>query len=453
MLTKEIFDKIWTSNPNGGGIGYWRGPEPIILVTMDKTVGWNNYLHAFEELMNPSERFKHQPKYLVLHCRIKTHGTIALSNNHPFFAPIEDGMICGHNGCTCHAGVVAPKDWSDTRTLVESWIPENTSLLTEREGDRKLLQKELGSSKFCGITRNAKLLINFPEHGPDDLKQYGRFSNFGFNYNVTRSSPSRSTGYVGSSFSIFKEDPDQYNRDVARLQSDNGKISWASPSMIARGITYALENNLSFAATLVMFHSILDDFPTCQQLKEAVSKYGDTIQSMSDFHDNPVPATWEELMDQPLYDKSDDLSNAFLDAEGVDEELEEDNETATVADPPAKTQEELELERAGSGEQVGESPPKKRFVTMGHHLIEVPRNGATRAELELFNQKLLEARREIEKEQENRKDGLMAEEEGKSPFPDYEGNEDDEEERILQEHERAVLGYGEQYVGETHERD
>lgn len=373
---------MWITNPHGGGVGFWRGEEPVIYTSMSEEVAWLNYEKALTEIRNP-KRKGHQSKELLLHCRVSTGGDKTLSNCHPFFAPVGNGMIVAHNGSTRHSGVIAPKEWSDTRTLVELWMPKNIkALLTDKDEQDSLLW-EIGEARVAGITQHSRVLFNFPTYCPEPLKVYGDFSNYIFYHrnlpSHERARGNTSTGkYFKNGGGAFTPDPREDEAEWERFEAARGDVHYCPEGTLAKAIVYAITHQLSFAGALLLFKNVMGDYPGVFTLREACAKYEKVLDTIVNFYNDDFPMSWRNVLEMELPGSDDKkLLDTWMKVQGISddkiiEEQKEQNETLQKEienfvlenkttkqstkeeyEEYCKAQEKIELERSRNPQQNG----------------------------------------------------------------------------------------------------
>ncbi len=364
-LEKDMFKRMWSQNPHGAGVGYWRQHEPVILTTMNENTAWENYLKAVIELKEQPGS-KQKPKNLIVHCRVATHGTPKIqSNNHPFFVPAaETPFILGHNGSTKHEGVIRPQDWSDTRTLAESWIPEHAPNLLFRDEHIKKLREQIGDSRVVICTPWTHRFWNFPEQ-MKKYAEYGAFSNFLWAFDKSCSTVKDVTKNFYSGHSdeklmegnwvpYFKEDFIQKDRDFKR-HTNFPLTDYLSDNMAARAMMYAVSRNLSFAATMLMFKDIFRAWPGIQDMKQFTDNFEELLEEIALWYDEPLPLGWKELWDQKWCETDKDLKQEWVDFCGIKHtEAEEADSKETIQEELGQLALENEKANHEEGEWDGE---------------------------------------------------------------------------------------------------
>lgn len=350
-IKKEDFEKIWSKNPHGGGVGYYRGHEPVIYASMLKDQTWSNYERAVDEI-NAYKGGRNRLKGLILHCRVATGGSPkVMSNNHPFFVPAGTGMLLAHNGVTAHHGIVRPEGWSDTRTLATCWIPEFAKEFLTNAVDMSKVEEQIKPSRLCILTQWTHRLLGFP-YQMEEWKQYGMFSNYIWDVKEVKN------GYYSYSppswKKIYDNDPEQHKRDYDRLKRDKD-ARFLSANMAARVFYYAILNNLSLGSTLLLLKKLFGDFPSVNQMKEFTDHFAPTLDAISRFQEDPIPTDWEEIWEQEFYEDKDELLFRWMEENGI--ETEDPN---AWEDPkhPQVSQMDIEMARANEpgvwSEEMGE---------------------------------------------------------------------------------------------------
>jgi hypothetical protein len=111
-ITKEILERCWNNNKDGGGFCYTDGSQ---VFTHKELKSFEKYWEAFQIALNlyPNSAFIH-------HFRISTHGKINETNCHPFH--INKKLAFAHNGIINNSSY--SKDFSDTYMFNEEVLKE-----------------------------------------------------------------------------------------------------------------------------------------------------------------------------------------------------------------------------------------------------------------------------------------------------------------------------------------
>lgn len=353
-ITNDIFNLVWDQNPHGCGVGYFRGGEPVIYTTMDKGIGWKMYENAVKEVMENSKTSPTQPKHLILHCRVATHGTPKIKSNvHPFFVPIAGGMLLGHNGQTDHTGIIRPNEWSDTRTLAELWIPKNAPHLLTDEKQAMELRKQLNGNKtpahdtdgarVAVITQFAARTFNFP-FPKEDYKKYGLFSNYIFDYKSnTKYEPPYNSRKAKKNKKLFLEDKKDSEKELERWTKNNGQFRYLSANIVHRALCYCIKHNMSFAGSMLMFREIFDDFPGHMQIQDFAHSFEKCLETISDWYQEPRNINAIDILKSEFAESEDQLMDLWMEEQGIK------YKEAALNPPPLTEQEKIEEERALQG--------------------------------------------------------------------------------------------------------
>jgi len=146
-LSPEEFNNSWTNNPDGGGFAYFdESNEIAIKKSMNKGEMYDMYYKAIEKYGETSP--------FLVHFRIATHGSVNLSNAHPFRVNANTIMI--HNGMI---PVIMDKKQkrSDTRVFVEEYLPRLPKNWYDDEYLFDIVQEYIGNSKLVFMTNDPKL--------------------------------------------------------------------------------------------------------------------------------------------------------------------------------------------------------------------------------------------------------------------------------------------------------
>ena len=147
-LTRARVKRLWDRNPDGGGFSYVNPDgELVIGKTMHFTPFWKEYREAYKEHGETSD--------FLLHMRIATHGTVDLSNVHPF--QVDDFTVVAHNGVISEATPGKEDTRSDTRVFVEEVLPELPDTWLDNPVLVKMMEKFIGGSKLMFLTSNPNL--------------------------------------------------------------------------------------------------------------------------------------------------------------------------------------------------------------------------------------------------------------------------------------------------------
>lgn len=144
-VTKARAKRLWQVNPDGGGFAYIKDGSIQVFKTMSFRQWWMHYRDAVNE--NPESDF-------VLHMRIATHGTIDITNVHPF--QVDEHTVMAHNGII--KDVPDYKDGrSDTQVFVDEVLPELPEDWLDKPYLVNMVEEWIGWSKLTFLTTNPKL--------------------------------------------------------------------------------------------------------------------------------------------------------------------------------------------------------------------------------------------------------------------------------------------------------
>lgn len=147
-LDDERLRRLWKHNSHGGGIAYI---TPNNEIKVHKSMDLEKYLHTYKSL-----RGKFAKTDFLLHMRIATHGTVDLSNVHPFH--VNEHTVMAHNGII--HGVPTDKERSDTRVFVEDVLPSLPTTWLDDFYIRQMVEKWIGWSKLMFLTVDPALKHN-----------------------------------------------------------------------------------------------------------------------------------------------------------------------------------------------------------------------------------------------------------------------------------------------------
>ena len=190
-LPEEIFDIIWTNNPDGGGILYNNGKETILKKGLMKR----------EEFLKAAKEVNKKGISYIMHTRIATHGSVKPENTHPF---VSRYLGFAHNG-TFNVEPFPDKTDSETFFMAAignkkyKWCEENKFLLDMATNGCRCAIMDLETGKIMHLCE---------EDWKMDKKYKGyRFSNTSY-MQVTRYLYSSKTGtsYMGKSYGSYGRD-------------------------------------------------------------------------------------------------------------------------------------------------------------------------------------------------------------------------------------------------------
>lgn len=147
-ISKEVAQACWKTNPDGGGFAFFNDEGMHI----QKYMTFDEFWPAFEQA-----RSLHRERDFLLHFRIATHGTVDVTNVHPF--PVDDSTVLAHNGII--SSVPDYKDGrSDTRVFIDEVIPELPDRWFANAYVRDMVGSWIGGSKFAILTPNSWHIVN-----------------------------------------------------------------------------------------------------------------------------------------------------------------------------------------------------------------------------------------------------------------------------------------------------
>jgi predicted glutamine amidotransferase len=226
-LSEDTIRNMWDNNDDGAGFMYAdRGKVRVVKGLMKLA----DFMKAYQRVG--------EHRKIVMHFRIRTHGTISAELTHPFW--IRKGSLAMvHNGvisATSHAGI---SDESDTslyaKMLAHRWADPLDALTSEAEIQK--IVTEIGWSKLVFLTgENEHMIINeksgdwvdgcwfsnsshknnYKRFGnwtsyytSSDYKGYGSYGeDSGYVWNGTTSTATSKGSGTGSSGFMFGDDDD-----------------------------------------------------------------------------------------------------------------------------------------------------------------------------------------------------------------------------------------------------
>lgn len=171
-LPEEIFDIIWTNNPDGAGILYNNGKETILEKGIMKK---EDFIKAAKEVNKKGISY-------IMHTRIATHGSVKPENTHPF---ISKKLGFAHNGTF---SVVPFPDMTDSETFFREALGEKSYKWCN---DNKFLLDMATHGCRCAIMdlQTGDIMHLCEEDWKTDIKYQGyKFSNSGYEYHKVATS-------------------------------------------------------------------------------------------------------------------------------------------------------------------------------------------------------------------------------------------------------------------------
>jgi glutamine amidotransferase len=144
-LEKERAERLWKKNPDGGGFAFVGDDGKI---SGFKSMDFDPFWKAFE-----TSRSQFPNRDYILHMRIATHGTVDISNVHPFL--VDEHTIMAHNGII--HGVGDDPLLSDTRVFVRDVLPELPETWLDSLYLTDMVEEWIGWSKLAFLTTNPNL--------------------------------------------------------------------------------------------------------------------------------------------------------------------------------------------------------------------------------------------------------------------------------------------------------
>lgn len=160
-ILKERLHRLWTRNPDGGGIAYI---DRTGILQAEKALHWEEWWEIFSRVNK--EHGKNSE--ILIHMRIATHGSICQENTHPFW--VNETTVMAHNGIITEympkktwdpelkKMVQEGEDLSDTRLFMENVLRELPEDWLDKPGLTELVADFLGkSNKMMFLTSNPSL--------------------------------------------------------------------------------------------------------------------------------------------------------------------------------------------------------------------------------------------------------------------------------------------------------
>ena len=183
-LPEEIFNIIWTNNPDGAGILYHDGKKAVLKKGLMKR----------DEFLKEAKEVNKKGISYIMHTRIATHGSVKPENTHPF---VSKYLGFAHNGTF---NVEPFPDKTDSETFFIGAIGNKKYKWCE---DNKFLLDMATNGCRCAIMdlESGKIMHLCEEDWKLDKKYKGyKFSNTSY-MQITRYSysPTTGTNYYGGS--------------------------------------------------------------------------------------------------------------------------------------------------------------------------------------------------------------------------------------------------------------
>lgn len=144
-LEKQLAQKLWNANPDGGGFSFVDGEE----ITTAKSMNFPAFWSQFE-----SARSANRNAPFLLHFRIATHGAVNLDNVHPF--TVDKHTVLAHNGII-HGVPDYKDDRSDTRVFVDEVLPYLQPTWLDDPTVTHMVEDWIGWSKMLFLTADPEL--------------------------------------------------------------------------------------------------------------------------------------------------------------------------------------------------------------------------------------------------------------------------------------------------------
>lgn len=140
-LTHRDAIALWKTNPDGGGIAYPYKGRIVTRKTMKFAEWWNWYKEI---------RAKHPNVSILGHFRIATHGTVDITNVHPF--QVDENTVMAHNGIIHDCAPERFDTRSDTRVFVEDVLPRLPKQWLDDDYLPMMVDSFIGYSKLMFLT-------------------------------------------------------------------------------------------------------------------------------------------------------------------------------------------------------------------------------------------------------------------------------------------------------------
>ena len=158
-LDKSTLSDMWDTNPDGSGVSFIDETKTIqTYKTMDKDDFIKVTLSVYDKYSVSSP--------ILVHCRIATHGSVCIANNHPF--NVDNHTVMAHNGIIDCVEVPDSSDISDTRMFINTWLRYLRPTWLDDTDMREYIGSIIGWSKLAFITTNQNLRNDYYIINEDD---------------------------------------------------------------------------------------------------------------------------------------------------------------------------------------------------------------------------------------------------------------------------------------------
>lgn len=164
IISDEVFDRCWRNNGDGFGMAWIN--KITGEVEVDK--GWMVKDGAKAKYKEVADAMKNADRYMLLHFRAATVGTVDPSNCHPF--KVKGGVMI-HNGTFWRDGKAKK---SDSQLLAE--ILHNELHYANLSGNKDKYQEAFGYNRVAFLFKDNKHII-FSEEYNGAEGQYGQWNN------------------------------------------------------------------------------------------------------------------------------------------------------------------------------------------------------------------------------------------------------------------------------------
>jgi len=147
-LDESTLKDMWDENPDGAGISFIDETKTVrTYKSMDKEDFIKIALSVFDKYSVSSP--------ILVHCRIMTHGSVCIANNHPF--NVDNHTVMAHNGIIDCVEVPDKSDISDTRMFINTWLRYLRPTWLDDDVMVEYIGDVIGYSKLAFITTNPNL--------------------------------------------------------------------------------------------------------------------------------------------------------------------------------------------------------------------------------------------------------------------------------------------------------
>jgi len=153
VIDKETLQQCFTQNPDGCGFAYINSAGELRI---HKSMEFDAFYAEFEPV-----QLEHPDSPMLIHFRIKTHGTKDLFNCHPF--KVDENIAFIHNGVISKIDDCPDKIRSDTQMFNELVLQKLPDGWTGNEAIKLMIEEYIGFSKLAVLDKRSREITLFNE--------------------------------------------------------------------------------------------------------------------------------------------------------------------------------------------------------------------------------------------------------------------------------------------------